>query len=580
MKKPLYLLAAALVLYHAISVNAQTAPTGGTLDPWRVSSTTILPRNTANTVQIPSNNLIDATGNKYVTSTVAGGGITGVTSANSFLTVDLSATNATLTATSAYVGSFNGATGTIVYAPSTTIPTAYVATNTGNWAGTWQLKSPSDFLASSTNLAPSTTIPTVYVATNTGNWNGTWKLLAITDFLSSSTVVNTPSTTIPTVYVATNTGNWAGTWQLKSPSDFLASSTVVNTPSTTIPTVFVRTLNGSTGTYNLYAAGTGLTVSTGTASTTFTWTNPGYITTSTYNASITIATVAPLAGGASLANNSTISLTIATTTFLMKADNLSGLANTSTARTNLGLGSIATFASTDYVTSSTGATHLTKAVTSINGASSTGQTVVGSGVIGVATVSGATNSTTTVSCATCGTGNSNVSTSTANTWTAAQTFTSSTAATAVLQIPTSTAPAAIGQVRIAVTTKTIQFYDGALKTISPTSTAQWIIENPTTAEDDAFFIAPYPGTLTGVSAVNKSAGDTATFNIIWHASRANASSTASHAFTSNQAVTATTTITSVSVNGSSTFAAGDVFRFVTSAASSSQFTMMMYYTPL
>ena len=63
---------------------------------------------------------------------------------------------------------------------------------------------PSSFLTSATGVTTfnGASGAVTGVATNTGNWNGTWKLYNPSDFLSSSTQ-----------YVATNTGNWAGTAQ-------------------------------------------------------------------------------------------------------------------------------------------------------------------------------------------------------------------------------------------------------------------------------------------------------------------------------------------------------------------------------
>ena len=64
---------------------------------------------------------------------------------------------------------------------------------------------------------------------------------------------------------------------------------------------------------------------------------------------------------------------------------------------------------------------LSAAITSINGATSSAQTIVGSGLISATITKGSSNSTTTISCPTCGT--SNVSTSSSNTWGGTQSFT-------------------------------------------------------------------------------------------------------------------------------------------------------------
>lgn len=101
---------------------------------------------------------------------------------------------------------------------------------------------------------------------------------------STSTIAITTSTAAG-VFNVTSSGN--KTFNITMPpahDSFYAPSNYVSTVNGATGSVnAVNTLNGSTGTYNLYVAGTGLTLATGTASTTITWTNPGYITTSTNN---------------------------------------------------------------------------------------------------------------------------------------------------------------------------------------------------------------------------------------------------------------------------------------------------------
>lgn len=176
------------------------------------------------------------------------------------------------------------------------------------------------------------------------------------------------------------------------------------------------------------------------------------------------------------------------------------------------------------------------------------------------------------------TGTSNLATSTVSTTLIVLGITSSTELRAnsstiktQLTVPVNTTLNGSGQIGISSATGTLNFFDGMYDALSPTSTKEFIIENPTASEDDAFYIAPFSGRVTAVNAVNKSNGDTVTFNIQWGQSRASTTAQgAKSAFTANQAVTATTTLSSVSVNGSSTFIYGDIFRFITSAASSSQ----------
>jgi hypothetical protein len=119
----------------------------------------------------------------------------------------------------------------------------------------------------------------------------------------------------------------------------------------------------------------------------------------------------------------------------------------------------------------------------------------------------------------------------------------------------------------------------------------FVIENPSATEDDAFLIFDTTSTITKVMAVNKSTGDTATFNLVHATSRNQATSTASKLFASYQAVTATTTASCFAVattttcgtgtfgaNASTTVATGSTLRLSTTAASSSQFTLTVWYT--
>jgi len=105
---------------------------------------------------------------------------------------------------------------------------------------------PSSFLTSATGVTTfnGSSGAVTGVATNTGNWNGTWKLYSPTDFLSSSTT-----------YLANNLGNWAGTWQgansstfylATNPSGYLSSSTGASyfSPSSTISSQWTTTSTG------------------------------------------------------------------------------------------------------------------------------------------------------------------------------------------------------------------------------------------------------------------------------------------------------------------------------------------------
>jgi hypothetical protein len=89
---------------------------------------------------------------------------------------------------------------------------------------------------------------------------------------------------------------------------------------------------------------------------------------------------------------------------------------------------------------------------------------------------------------------------------------------------------------------------------------------PSSTDDIVMLYTETATTLKQVDCVNdKVAGNTATFNITWGANR---NSTTSNAFTSNFACTATTTISTNAINGSTTIPAGSIVRAVFSAASS------------
>ena len=223
---------------------------------------------------------------------------------------------------------------------TTSCPTC-IATNSGNWAGTWQLKNPSDFLASNT----------IYLATNTGNWAGTWKNLNTTDFLSSSTV-----------YLANNLGNWAGTWQgVNSTTFYLAtnpSGYITSTPA------YLLSINGDTTQAQLITVSGILSSSTATKKTTIGLSTStlntnvaalGYIT-STPAGTVYLASTTPWTLGG---------LVIASTTGSVTTE------STSTLYTALG-------------------SPLLAAITSINGDTTAAQRITGSGCITTSTTGGVT----------------------------------------------------------------------------------------------------------------------------------------------------------------------------------------------
>ena len=209
-------------------------------------------------------------------------------------------------------GGSGSSSSTVVYQGNGILVTAsgtngYVITNNGvistagNWSGTWQLLNPSDFLSSSTT----------YLANNLGNWAGTVQGKTLGTISTFSSTDYLPSST---AYIANNTGNWAGTWGDRTSTDYVASSSV-GTIASHPATDYLASSTTYLSTFSIAA------------------------TTSDYSASTV--------------NHAVTFNYLASSTWMKPGNNLSELTNTSTARTNLGVGSISTFASTDYRTSST-----------------------------------------------------------------------------------------------------------------------------------------------------------------------------------------------------------------------------------
>ena len=120
------------------------------------------------------------------------------------------------------------------------------------------------------------------------------------------------------------------------------------------------------------------------------------------------------------------------------------------------------------------------------------------------------------------------------------------------------------------TITTLKDVSGNSYVTSTTSTLQIFVETETGVNDNAIWVADFAGTLVKATAVNKTNTDTVTFNLGWGASRGTATTSLKKAFTAYQTVTATTTPSTLTINGSTTFAVGDVFRYFTSAASSTE----------
>jgi hypothetical protein len=107
---------------------------------------------------------------------------------------------------------------------------------------------------------------------------------------------------------------------------------------------------------------------------------------------------------------------------------------------------------------------------------------------------------------------------------------------------------------------------------------QFIIESPTSSENDNIFIFNTTSTITKVLAVNKSASDTVTFGLGYSSSQGTATSSLTNLFAA-QTITSTSTPISVSLTAaSSTPGLHNVLKLWTTAASSTQFTLTIYYT--
>lgn len=133
------------------------------------------------------------------------------------------------------------------------------------------------------------------------------------------------------------------------------------------------------------------------------------------------------------------------------------------------------------------------------------------------------------------------------------------------------------------TTNLIRASNTISVTSTPTFTAikgyekcdiDFVIENPSASEDNYMRTFLATSTITRVFAVNKTLNDTVTWNLRSDLSR---QSSNFNLLAANQATTATTTPSQYTSFASSTIAKNAVMRFITSAASSSQFGLTVCY---
>lgn len=145
--------------------------------------------------------------------------------------------------------------------------------------------------------------------------------------------------------------------------------------------------------------------------------------------------------------------------------------------------------------------------------------------------------------------------------------------TSVLKIPNSTGLTVsnTGDVGIDTQYNTFKYNSGGNQYVlnsEKCSAPAFTIENPTTSESIAVMIFNATSTITKVRAVNKTLGDTCTFNLNYRSAR-NAAGT--NVFSSGQAITSTTTPKILTTFSNATPNANDLLIFTTSAASSTEF---------
>lgn len=305
--------------------------------------------------------LLDASGNAYVTSSVGAGSVTTSTAVTTGY-FPFWGTTSGLTGTSTlFASSTRIGLGTI--SPSSTLHVIgdIVSTATSTFPEirltTFSPNGPGIYADNDTNTGIYFEAPDV-LSLKTGGG------LAVVSLTATGRVgINTtaPSSSFHVVGAATFTatttvqGNLVDVGGNKYVTSTGAGSVTTSTPITAnhVP-YWVTTGGGLAGTSTLTISGTAVNAS-GTIS------QSG---TAVALSNTTISAGGLLTGGGDLSTNRTItfassSLGLGTASvqnvgaFLQPSNNLSELTATSTARTNLGLGSIATFASTDYLASST-----------------------------------------------------------------------------------------------------------------------------------------------------------------------------------------------------------------------------------
>lgn len=207
-----------------------------------------------------------------------------------------------------------------------------------------------------------------------------------------------------TIPIGTGSGTYTPAYLLCTGNCSVSSASgivAINVPAQTTSTITIYPVSAATSSFSIVGDGTFISI-----------TNPA---TSTIKVSLSTAqvlqllsAVSPLAYNSSTGQFSCASCLTSLNGALLVANNLSDVASTTAARQNLGLGSIATYSKTDYLTSSTvyvssvngssGAIAITSsslgvvpfATTSINGTAALSFHIAGDGTTITSTVLGAT----------------------------------------------------------------------------------------------------------------------------------------------------------------------------------------------
>ena len=338
---------------------------------------------------------------------------------------------ATSTQSGVYNITASGNTITFTIPPSSDFlasSTTYVATNTGNWIGTWQgVNSSTFYLASNPSGFITTSSITIGGITSSTFQTGLKLSMSATGTLGLATSAISQWDN-DSGFITTSTGLGVLNFATTSISQWSNDSGYVTSTSSGVATTTINEVLGNVFTFYASSSGNDFTISTDTAKIYFAiptssasargllsgadWTTfNSKISTSTYNASITIATTAPLGGGGQLSNGGTITLTCtgcltSLNGAMLIANNGSDINNTSTFRSSLGLTDTGLQASSTWLKVGNNLSDLNAtatARTNIGFSAGTGISIATTGTVsntGVVSVNGSTGAVTGISTST------------------------------------------------------------------------------------------------------------------------------------------------------------------------------------